>query len=288
METIVTNINSEIFSSVDFVHQCLIDEDKAEAFRAVLQSVVQLNSNILECGTGSGILSLIASEAGAKKVIAIEFDPYIANVARENISLNGKDHIITVLTEDARNITFPTGTHFEIVIMEMINTGLVEEMQVQAMNNLHRQNLISPTTILIPALQESYVTLAKTNFTHHGFTMKMVKQMWREIKLDVVLLRLSENKLLNRIDFSQPTPDLFTTHMKFEIVQAGEINSIILSGKTILNKEETIVLCSTFSLNPDIIIPLPEVRKVEMGEIVTLAIEYIFGGGFQTFKVNYV
>ncbi len=288
METAITKITSEAFSSVDLVHQCLIDTDKAEAFRTALQNVVQKNSNILECGTGSGILSLIASCAGAKSITAIEFDPYIADIARENILRNGKDNIITVLREDARNFTFPIGTKFDIVVMEMINTGLVEEMQIQAMNNLHSQNLISPETIVIPALQETYVTLAQTDFTVHGFTMKMVKQMWREIKPDFVLLQLSEKKLLNRIDFSLQTHELFTTQMQFGIMQTGEINSIILSGWTIVNKEGTIVLGSTFSLNPDIIIPLPSDRKVEKGEIVNLAIEYIFGGGFQNFKVNFV
>jgi predicted RNA methylase len=287
METKVIDIRSEAFSSVDLVHQCLIDTNKAEAFKETLQNVVQKNSTVLECGTGSGILSLIAAQAGAKAITAIEFDPYIANVAKDNISLNGKDHIITVLTEDARNITFPNGTHFDIIIMEMINTGLIEEMQVQAMNNLHAQNLITLTTVLIPAVQETYITLAYTDFKQHGFTMKMVKQMWQEIKSDAVLSRLSGKQLLNRIDFSSPTPELFTAQIQFEVEQSGEINSIILSGKTILNKEETIVLDSTFSLNPDIIIPLPEERNVEKGEIIALEIEYIFGGGFQTFKADY-
>jgi predicted RNA methylase len=282
----ITNIKSEAFSSIDLVHQCLIDTDKAEAFRAALQNIMQNNSTVLECGTGSGILSLIAAEAGASSVTAIEFDPYIADVARNNIKANGKDSIVRVLTDDARTITFPSDAHFDIVIMEMINTGLVEEMQVQAMNNLHRQNLISPATIVIPALQETYVALACTDFEHQGFAMKMVKQMWKELKADVILAMLSDKRLLNRVDFSRPVSEFFTVCLEFEIEQSGVLNSIILSGKTILNREETIVLGSTFSLNPDIIVPLPEEIIVQKGEVITLAFEYTFGGGFGTFSVG--
>jgi|SRR5580765_8324792 len=137
-------VEGEGFGSVDYVHQCLIDKDKALAFETAIKEVMRSSYQVLEVGTGTGILSLIACRAGAKKVTAIEFDPVIADIARENIKQNGYEDTVTILTADARNITFPDNQKFDVVIMEMLCTGLIEEMQVQAINNLISQDIICP------------------------------------------------------------------------------------------------------------------------------------------------
>ena len=50
---------------------------------------------IMDVGCGSGILSLFAARAGAKKVVAIDASD-VASRARENIRANGLDSVITV------------------------------------------------------------------------------------------------------------------------------------------------------------------------------------------------
>lgn len=54
----------------------------------LLESWVQLNSKVLDFGTGSGILAIAAAKLGARQVIAIDNDPWAIENAKENSKRN--------------------------------------------------------------------------------------------------------------------------------------------------------------------------------------------------------
>lgn len=274
----------EAFSSVDLVCQCLIDEAKAHAFEAAVKKKIKPTFHVLDIGTGSGILALLAARAGAGKVTALEFDPYIADVARNNIASNGFSHAVTVLTADARTVPFPSGTHFDMVIMEMLTTGMVDEFQVQAINNLHAQGVIDSSTVLIPQVQETYATIAETDFMNYGLHMKMVRHLWSHDRNDGLVRELSEPVLLNAIDFSAPVSEIFSATKDFRITAAGRANSIYLTSKTLVDEEYS--LGSTHSLNASVAVPLATERVVTEGDSLSLAIRYRFGYGYGQFEIT--
>ena len=45
--------------------------------------------NVLDVGTGSGLLALCAAKSGASQVTAVELDPALCDVARGNAKANG-------------------------------------------------------------------------------------------------------------------------------------------------------------------------------------------------------
>ncbi len=107
MQTLMTNTftptaTDAAFSSLDQVGQCLMDRERSEAFDRAIRSVVQRNHTVLDAGTGSGLLALFAARAGARRVIALEYDPYIATVARANIRANGYEHITFMYKIEAK------------------------------------------------------------------------------------------------------------------------------------------------------------------------------------------
>lgn len=283
----IIETQGEGFSSVDLVHQCLIDPDKAVAFEMVLKQSIKSDSSVLELGTGTGILSLLAARAGANKIVAVEFDPFIAEVARENIRNNGYENKIKVITGDARRVVFQKEEMYDVIVMEMLCTCLIEEMQVQTINNLCSQNMIIPETIMIPSAQENYIALAQTDFMKHGFEMKMIKYLWPHQGMDYKVEQLSNTELLQRVDFSKIINEHFSIHIEFTVETPGNLNSALLSSKILINHDGSITLGSTFSLNPMIAIPLPE-KKVKKGDKVSIAIDYKFGGGFQNFNISYL
>ncbi|MCJ8011437.1 50S ribosomal protein L11 methyltransferase [Paenibacillus sp. KQZ6P-2] len=65
-----------------------------------LEKVVKGGEEIIDVGTGSGILAIGAVLLGAKHVLALDLDPVAVSSARENASLNQMDQRITVKESD--------------------------------------------------------------------------------------------------------------------------------------------------------------------------------------------
>jgi ribosomal protein L11 methyltransferase len=65
-----------------------------------LEHVIRGGEEIIDVGTGSGILAIAAIKLGAKHVLALDLDPVAVTVANENAALNGLEKKITVRKSD--------------------------------------------------------------------------------------------------------------------------------------------------------------------------------------------
>jgi predicted RNA methylase len=276
----------EGFSSVDLVYQCLIDKDKFNAFSSVLKKYISNSSKILDIGTGSGILALIAGKLGAKNVLAVEFDPTVSKIANNNFKQNNLSHKIKIITGDARILDL-SKYKFDLIVMELLATGLVDEMQVEVVNSLYDQGLISSNTIVVPFAQENYLTLAYTDFNLYGFNMKMIKHLWSHDNNDNSFDLISDQILMNRIVFNTKNNTKFSKSFNFKIKKTGKINSIYLTSNVFVDGKGEFILGSTHSLSPMVFIPIED-RNVKKGEIIKLKVSYLMGGGFNNFKINYI
>jgi len=61
-----------------------------------LEELLRPGMDVLDLGTGSGILALAAARLGATSVLALDIDPQAAAVARENVRLNGLEAVVQV------------------------------------------------------------------------------------------------------------------------------------------------------------------------------------------------
>ncbi len=57
----------------------------------MLEEVVQQGGTLLDMGTGSGILSMVALALGAKSAVGVDIDPHAVRVATENLRQQGWD-----------------------------------------------------------------------------------------------------------------------------------------------------------------------------------------------------
>lgn len=81
---------------------------------------------VIDAGTGTGILAMAAAAVGCESVLGIEIDPAAAACARENVSRNGLDGRVEVLTcslSDAR----PNGA--DLVIANLSLSMLVRHLR---------------------------------------------------------------------------------------------------------------------------------------------------------------
>lgn len=69
-----------------------------------LEQYLKGGEEIIDVGTGSGILAIGAVKLGAKHVLALDLDPVAVQSAEENTSLNGHEQQITVYESDLLSI----------------------------------------------------------------------------------------------------------------------------------------------------------------------------------------
>lgn len=69
----------------------------------ILDQVIKPDTSVLDLGTGSGILAIIASKLGAKSVDAVDIDALAVNVAEENSAINSCTNI-TCYTGELKSV----------------------------------------------------------------------------------------------------------------------------------------------------------------------------------------
>jgi ribosomal protein L11 methyltransferase len=89
----------------------------------LLEEHIQPGSDVLDVGTGSGVLSIAAAKLGARSVLALEADQAAVEVARENVAMNGVSEQVTV-----RHGTLPGGADVPLYFvaggsLELLDSG---------------------------------------------------------------------------------------------------------------------------------------------------------------------
>jgi ribosomal protein L11 methyltransferase len=82
------------------------------------------NKDVLDFGTGTGILAILAAKSGASSVLAIDNDPWSFENATENIARNKAGNIHLVLGGE-----IPPHTGFDIIIANINRHILLEHAQ---------------------------------------------------------------------------------------------------------------------------------------------------------------
>ena len=274
------------FSSIDFVGQCLVDEERTVAFQKAINNIVKKGDSVLDLGTGSGIMALSAAKAGAGTVTAVEFDPFVAKIARNAILINNLENTVSLVVDDARICDFQPNQKFDVVISEMLTTAMVDEPQIAAINNLHDKNLVDESTIFVPCKHDTYISLVNANFTLFGLHMPMIMHLWHWHKWSKLKIKkLTEQELVNSISFHHKNEERFEATLSIKARKTGTVNALYLTSKTFLS--EKIVLGDTEALNAPMLIPISEIKLVK-GQTVQLKISYTFGGGYQNFKADFI
>ncbi len=127
------------------------DKPRNDAYEAAITRAVA-GKRVLDIGTGSGLLSMIAARAGAKSVITCEAVPMIASRAQDIIAANGLSDRITVVGRRSTELAVGVGIseRAQVLVTEVFSGELINEGVLGTIEHAHQQ-LLTPDAIVIPA-----------------------------------------------------------------------------------------------------------------------------------------
>jgi predicted RNA methylase len=226
---------------------------------------------VLESGTGSGVLSILAARAGARKVYATEPDPRVARFARENVERSGFGTVIRIIERDTRYVTLRDidDSPVDMVVAEHLSTWQVTESQIPVMNYIN-ETLATVAAIRIPERLTNCCELASSRFQfddtvelrtyYFGFT---------GIRRPSIF---SDPTVFQQVRFNAVNPTSVRRAVKLRATRSGTINSVRLTSPLVVFRD--IHFQSSDSLVPPVIVPLEKDLRVSEGNVVEVHIEY--------------
>lgn len=145
------------------------DTLRNEAYSAALQRAIYPGSKILEIGTGTGLLAMMAARAGAREVVTCESDVAIAMTAREIIAVNGYADRIRVIVKHSTDIDVERdlGGPADILVSEIVSNDLLGEGTIPVLEHAVGR-LVKPGGQVIPARGRVRVALAHDEEWEHA------------------------------------------------------------------------------------------------------------------------
>jgi SAM-dependent methyltransferase len=124
----------------------LLDEPRVDAFARAIAAMVRPGDVVLDVGTGTGILAILAARAGARRVYAIDRSG-VVELAKQHVAANGVGDVVEVIRGDLSSIELPEQPR--VIVGEQLGNFAPAEHQ-HRLFALARQHA-APDAVLIPS-----------------------------------------------------------------------------------------------------------------------------------------
>ena len=198
-------------------HDSMLRDGARNAAYASAIAAAAPGKRVLDIGTGSGLLAMMAARAGAAHVYACEANPMLAATAREIVAANGLADKVTVFPVHSGDLDRDRdlGGGAELVVSEIFSDNLLGEGVLGALRHA-RTELCVPGALVLPPAAAIRVALVdqgeiRTPVSEvEGFDVsafnRHVKQVHKfKPRTDRLTLR-SEPTDLFAFDFTADTP----------------------------------------------------------------------------------
>ncbi len=159
----IATIAAEIFSdSVPAWHAAIVrDRARNEAYDEALRRAIEPGMRVLEVGTGTGLLAMMAARAGAAEVVTCEMNPLVAERARAIVARNGYADRVRVVAKHSDDLKLGVDLSgpADVFVSEIISGSLLTEAMLPVMENVVPR-LVKPDGIIIPYRASIRVALA--------------------------------------------------------------------------------------------------------------------------------
>ena len=225
----------------------LADDGRNQAYRRAIERAVRPGMLVLDIGTGSGLLALLAARAGAERVIACEGSPVIAAAAHDVVRDNRLADRIEVIA--ARSTALEVGRDLprraDLLVSEIVDVGLLGEGVLPTVRHA-RAELLAEQAVVIPAAATVHARLVelptlrpvnplrdREGFDLSAFDRFRVPDDYLDLQLDSVPHRvLSDDFEVARIDLARPPPASDSrpraVPLEVRVIARGSVHAVAL------------------------------------------------------------
>uniref|UniRef100_A0A7S0HMX5 Methyltransferase domain-containing protein n=1 Tax=Hanusia phi TaxID=3032 RepID=A0A7S0HMX5_9CRYP len=210
------------------VHELMLrDQPRLTAYSDCIEKNAHLFQSkvVLDVGCGTGILSLFAARAGARKVYAVEASE-MHKKAETLIKENGYSDTIEIIHDVVENVKLPEKV--DVIISEWMGFYLLHESMLASVIDA-RERLLKEGGIVIPSTGKIYICpVAMEHFrkqhvdywkAYHGFDFSSIGDEIMTAKMSTPFVeQISSSELLSR-------PQEFT-NIDFNKVETAELVSL--------------------------------------------------------------
>jgi predicted RNA methylase len=251
------------FTSLD-TQTCLYDTQRVLYFEHAIQQTVRPGDIVVDAGSGTGVLGMLAVRAGAAKVYCIELNDEYVEVIRHNAIQNGMADKITALAGDATTIRLPEKV--DVIISEVMSAGFFYEPQLQILQ--HLRQFLKPGGRVVPEGMDNFVELINAQQEFYGLTFN---HDTRYHPCDDTTLTTRSKYLA--VDFSRDTPLHIKARRTVRCTANGTANAIRIPY--IIHFSEGVIGTNPtkFLLNPQIIF-LAKPTQLQAGAYYDVTLDY--------------
>lgn len=202
----------------DWHFKIVKDERRNQAYDAALRRAVRPGMRVLDIGSGTGLLAMMAARAGAEEVVSCEMNPAVADAAAEIVALNGYADRVRIVAKHSRDLDVRSdmGGQADLLVSELISADMLGEGMLGIAEDASRR-LLNPGAAMIPRAAQVMVALAHWEGLSNarlgevdGFDMRPFNRLHRafhRLKADDPTLALrSDPAVLFDFDFASGGP----------------------------------------------------------------------------------
>lgn len=129
----------------------LNDQERNRLFESAIEDCVRPGDHVLDIGSGSGLLAMIAARHGAGRVTSCEFMPPVARAAEHIVAKNGLSDVVSIVNKrsDQLDCRADLPELADVIVTEIVDCGLVGEGILPTLRHA-REHLLKPGGVIIP------------------------------------------------------------------------------------------------------------------------------------------
>lgn len=175
-----------------------------------------MKANVLDIGTGTGILSMMAVKCGADSVTACEAFTPMADCAEKIIAKNNMSNLIKIIKKRSTNITVGDDGDMKqlanILVTEVFDTELIGEGALSTFNHAHKC-LLDNDCIVVPDSATIFIQVVESPFAKAWNNPNSLANLDGEIIINIpqTIRNCTGSTALHDVQLNQLDSDKFRT-----------------------------------------------------------------------------